>query len=329
MLITKNKTVVSFVLWAAGIFALVYILAVPMGRMELTVFAQHIVNGVSLGSLFALIAIGYTMVYTILNMINFAHGDIFMMSLYFSFFTISVFHIPWFLAFFCVLALTPALGLLIERFAYRPLRDAPKNSVLISAIGASFLLENLATYLFSGRPKTFPDIPLLTKSLTIADVKIQVVSIVIPLVTAVALVILINFINRTKTGTAMRAVAQDYEIARVMGVNINGIISLTFAIGSMLAAVGGFLWGLKYPGITPMMGVMPGLKCFIAAVVGGIGNINGAVLGGFILGMGEVLIVALFPELSGFRDAFAFVLLIFILLVKPSGLLGSAVAEKV
>ncbi|MDR1642424.1 MAG: branched-chain amino acid ABC transporter permease [Clostridiales bacterium] len=297
--------------------------------METAVFVQHMVNGLSLGSLFALVAIGYTMVYTILSMINFAHGDIFMMSIYFAFFAVSSFHMPWVLALFCVIATTPVIGALIERFAYRPLRDAPKNSVLISAIGASFLLENAATYLFGGRPKALPDIPVLTRVITIQSVNFQVVSIVIPIITFVLLAVLLNFINRTKTGIAMRAVAQDYEIARVMGVNINWIISLTFIIGSALAAVGGFMWGVRYPGITPTMGVMPGLKCFVAAVVGGIGDIKGAVVGGFILGLGEIMIVALFPGISGYRDAFAFVLLIVILLVKPTGILGSKAREKV
>jgi branched-chain amino acid transport system permease protein len=303
--------------------------AAQIGHMEGPVLLQHLVNGISLGSLFALIAIGYTMVYTILSMINFAHSDIFMISLYFAFFSITVFNMPWVLALICVAAATPLVGLLIERLAYRPLRGAPKNSVLISAIGASFLLENAATYLFGGRPKAFPDIPALTRVISVGSVNFQVVSIVIPIITAAILVILINFIHHAKTGVAMRAVAKDYEIARVMGVNVNGIISLTFIIGSVLAAVGGFMWGAKYPGVTPMMGVMPGLKCFVAAVVGGIGDINGAVIGGFILGLGEVLIVALFPGISGYRDAFAFVVLIVILLVRPSGILGSPVAEKV
>jgi branched-chain amino acid transport system permease protein len=174
-----------------------------------------------------------------------------------------------------------------------------------------------------------PDIPLLTRVITIQSVNFQVVSIVIPILTFILLAMLLNFINRTKTGIAMRAVAQDYEIARVMGVNINRIISLTFIIGSALAAVGGFMWGVRYPGITPTMGVMPGLKCFVAAVVGGIGDIKGAVVGGFILGLGEIMIVALFPSISGYRDAFAFVLLIVILLVKPTGILGSKAREKV
>jgi branched-chain amino acid transport system permease protein len=325
MKIFKNSLITSI---AAIILVLILIYAYSLTIMPSDVFLQHLVNGISLGSLFALIAIGYTMVYVILSMINFAHGDIFMISLYFAFFSLSIFRLPWLLAFLCAVALTPIVGVLIERFAYRPLRDAPKNSVLISAIGASFLLENLSTYLFSGRPKAFPDLPL-SRVITIGAINFQVVSIVIPIVAISVLIILTKFIKGTKTGIAMRAVAKDYETAKIMGVDINKIISLTFVIGSALAAVGGFMWGVKYPGITPMMGVTPGLKCFIAAVVGGIGDIRGAVIGGFILGLAEVLIVAMSPALSGYRDAFAFVFLIFILLVKPAGILGTQTAEKV
>lgn len=292
-------------------------------------FLQHMANGISLGSLYALIAIGYTMVYGILLMINFAHGDIVMMACYFAFFGITVFHIPWYITFVGVIIATALLGALIERTAYRPLRDAPKNSVLISAIGASFLLENLANYLFSGRPMRFPDIELFSQNISFGSVQIQAISLVIPVITIISLLVLLHIVNHTKTGMAMRAVSKDYEIARVMGINIDNIITITFVIGSSLAAIGAIMWGIRYPGITPMMGVMPGLKCFIAAVIGGIGNIKGAVLGGFILGLGEILIVAFFPDLSGYRDAFAFVVLIIILFYKPTGILGVKTTEKV
>ncbi len=298
-------------------------------NMTAVSFAQHMANGISLGSLYAMIAIGYTMVYGILLMINFAHGDIVMMACYFAFFGITLFHLPWFVSFLLTIVATALLGALIERTAYRPLRDAPKNSVLISAIGASFLLENLANYLFSGRPMRFPDIPILAQNVSVGSVQIQVISFMIPVITIVCLLILLHIVNHTKIGMAMRAVSKDYEIARVMGINIDNVISMTFIIGSALAAIGGFMWGVKYPGITPMLGVMPGLKCFVAAVIGGIGNIKGAVLGGFILGLGEILIVAFFPQLSGYRDAFAFIVLIIILYYKPTGLLGETTTEKV
>lgn len=297
--------------------------------MGLQTFMQHLANGISLGSLYALIAIGYTMVYGILRLINFAHGDIFMMAAYLAFFGMTIFSMPWYIAFIMVIAVTVILGILIEKVAYKPLRDAPTSSVLISAIGVSFLLENLATFLFSGKPRAFPSFETMTYSLDIQGVSVQVLTIIVPIVTLVILWVLLFIINRTKLGMAMRAVSKDYEIAKVMGIKINNIIAYTFAIGSALAAVGAILWGMKYPQVSPLMGVMPGLKCFIAAVIGGIGNIKGAVLGGFILGLAEVLLVAFFGQLTGYRDAIAFVLLIIILLVRPTGLLGEKTAEKV
>ncbi len=287
-------------------------------------------SGITYGSLYALLAIGYTMVYGVLRMINFAHGDIFMMSAYFAFFGLTTFTLPWYMAFIVTIVLTAMLGVVTEKIAYRPLRDADKNSVLISAIGVSFLLSNLATYLFSGRPKNFPSIPFLTKMIPIGSgFNVQVISLVIPIVTVISLLILSYIVNKTKMGMAMRATSQDYEIASVMGVNIDNIISWTFVMGSSLAAIGGMMWAVRYPGLTPTMGVMVGLKCFVAAVIGGIGNIGGAVLGGFILGFAEIIIVARFPSLSGYRDVVAFIALIVILLFKPTGLLGEKVAEKV
>lgn len=297
--------------------------------MTLDTFFQHTANGISLGSLYALIAIGYTMVYGILRLINFAHGDVFMMATYFAFFGIVIFGLPWYVAFILVILLTGALGMLVETAAYRPLRDAPKISILISAIGASFLLENLAVVIFGGKPKAFPTISLFTDVTQIGNISIQNLSFVIPVVTLLLLSALLYLINHTKSGMAMRAVSKDHETARLMGINVNRIISITFCIGSMLAAVGGLMWGLKYPQINPIMGIIPGLKCFIAAVVGGIGNVKGAVVGGFILGVGEIMLIAFIPELTGYRDAFAFVLLIVILLFKPTGIMGEKISEKV
>lgn len=290
---------------------------------------QYLANGVSLGSLYALIAIGYTMVYGILRMINFAHGDIFMVAAYFAFFGIAVFHIPWPIAFIGVILATTLLGMFVERTAYRPLRNAPKNSVLISAIGVSFLMENLATYIFTGKPKAFPEIPVLSRMLVIKGVSVQVITFFIPIVALIFLAVLLYIINKTKLGMAMRAVSKDYETAMVMGVDVNKVITSTFAIGSGLAAIGAVMWGVRYPQVQPMMGVMPGLKCFIAAVIGGIGNVPGAVIGGFVLGLGEILLVASLPSLTGYRDAFAFILLILILLFRPTGILGEKTTEKV
>jgi branched-chain amino acid transport system permease protein len=297
--------------------------------MRLDMFLQHLTNGISLGSLYALIAIGYTMVYGILRLINFAHGDIFMMSVYFALFGVSIFGLPWYAAFIIAIILAALLGMTLEKVAYGPLRDAPKISILISAIGASFLLENLAVVLFGGRPKSFPTPELFTAVVKIGTVSIQRLTFIIPVVTIALLFALLYLINKTKTGMAMRAVSKDHEIARVMGINVDKIISITFIIGSALAGVGGMMWGMKFPGVIPLMGVIPGLKCFIAAVIGGIGNIKGAVVGGFILGIGEIMLVAFLPGLTGYRDAFAFILLIAILLFKPNGLMGEKISEKV
>lgn len=298
--------------------------------MSFDTFLQHLTNGISLGSLYALIAIGYTMVYGILRLINFAHGDIFMMATYFAFFGVITFNIPWYITFPLVIVLTAILGMTLERAAYRPIRNAPKISIMISAIGASFLLENLAIVLFGGINKAFPTPEIFTGIVKLGPVSLQKLTFYIPIITIVFLVVLVYLINHTKTGMAMRAVSKDHETAGVMGVDVDRTISITFGIGSALAAIGALMWGLKFPQIYPLMGVMPGLKCFIAAVVGGIGNIKGAVIGGFILGIGEIMLVAFLPSAyTGYRDAFAFVLLIVVLLFRPTGIMGEKIAEKV
>ena len=297
--------------------------------MTSQIFMQQLANGISIGSLYALLAIGYTMVYGILRLINFAHGDIFMMAAYFMVFSIINFKLPWYIAMVVVIIASVALGVLLEKAAYKPLRNAPRMSIMISAIGASFLLENLATYLFTGVPKGFPDIPILTKAVNIGDISLSVATIITPFVTIILLFVVLFITNKTKIGMAMRAVSKDFETAKLMGININRVISTTFIIGSSLAAIGAILWGSKYPSVIPLMGVMPGLKCFIAAVLGGIGNTTGAVLGGFILGMAEIMLVSFLPSLTGYRDAIAFIILIVVLLVKPTGLLGEKVTDKV
>lgn len=297
--------------------------------MTFEIFMQHLANGISLGSLYALIAIGYTMVYGILKLINFAHGDIFMMAAYFAFFGVATFGLPWYFAFIIAIAMTGVLGMTIEFTAYRPLRSAPKISILISAIGVSFLLENLAVVLFGGRPKAFPTPKIFTNVVNIGGVSIQNLSFIIPVVTIILLFVLLYLVNKTNVGMAMRAVSKDVDTAKLMGINVNRIISFTFCIGSMLAAIGAVMWSLKYPQIVALMGMIPGLKCFIAAVIGGIGDIKGAVIGGFILGIGEIMLVAFLPGLTGYRDAFAFVLLIVILIFKPTGIMGKNLTEKV
>jgi len=297
--------------------------------LTIEAFLQHLANGISLGSLYALIAIGYTMVYGILRLINFAHGEIFMLSTYVALYGVALFTLPWQLAFLLAILLTGLMGVLIEKAAYSPLRESPKMSVLISAIGISFFLQNLGLVIFTGRPKTFPRPDFFAKIFDFGGIKIMSLTFVIPVVAAIFLAILVFLVNKTKMGMAMRAVSKDFETARLMGIDVDRVISYTFFIGSALAAVGGIMWGMKFPRIDPLLGLLPGLKCFIAAVVGGIGSITGAVIGGFFLGLGEIMLVAFFPEFSGYRDAFAFVLLIIILLVKPTGIIGEKMTEKV
>ncbi|GHV27020.1 branched-chain amino acid ABC transporter permease [Spirochaetia bacterium] len=297
--------------------------------MNFDVFLQHISNALSLGSLYALIAIGYTMVYGILRLINFAHGDVFMLGGYIAFYAVTVFFMPWWVGFIVAFGLTGIFGIGLERVAYKPLRNSPKISIMISAIGASFLLENLATVIFGGRPKGFPVPELFNHVAHIGSVSVAYISLLIPVLTAVLLTILLIIVLKTKTGMAMRAVSTDLSAARLMGIDVNRIVSFTFGTGSVLAAIGGVMWAIKYPQLNPTMGMIPGLKCFIAAVIGGIGNISGAVLGGLLLGFIEIMIIAFLPTLTGYRDAFAFVLLIIVLMVKPSGLLGRHQVEKV
>ena len=281
-------------------------------------FLQQCLTGISLGGAYALIAIGYTLVYGILRLINFAHGDLFMMSGYFMIFAMAA--MPWYLAIPVVLILTVALGTGIEKVAYKPLRNAPRMSVMISAIGVSYLLQNLATYLFTALPKGYPAIPFLKKIIRFGGLSASLVTFLTPILTLVIVYILILLIHHSKMGMAMRAVAKDYETAQLMGIKINQTISFTFAIGSLLAGIGSILYFTDRMTVFPYSGSLPGLKCFVAAVIGGIGSIPGAVVGGFILGLGETALVAM--GYSTFSDAFTFVLLIVMLLVRPTGIFG-------
>ena len=297
--------------------------------MTLSLLFQHIVNALSLGSLYALIAIGYTMVYGILRLIILAHGDIYMVGAHVAFYGMTLMALPWWAALLVSIAFTALFGVGLERVAYKPLRDSPRISIMISAIGASFLLESLGVLVFGGRPKGVPVPDVLSRVIHIGSVSMIMVSLLIPIFTFALLIILLWIVNRTKTGMAMRAVSTDIEASRLMAIDVNKVVSFTFGMGSLLAAFGGILWSFKYPQLNPLMGVMPGLKCFIAAVIGGIGSIAGATLGGFLMGFIEIMTVAFLPTLSGYRDAFAFVLLIVVLLVKPTGLLGKRQTEKV
>ncbi len=284
-----------------------------------------LLSGVSLGGQYALIAIGYTMVYGILRLINFAHGDLFMVAGLLMVYLSA--NLPLAASIPLVLALTVFLGFVIERAAYKPLREAPRMSVMISAIGVSYLLQNLATYITGGLPQMYPEIPGISKTITIAGVPTKVVTVVTPILVLVLVAALTQLINHTKVGMAMRAVAKDFETAQLMGIKINAVISVTFIIGSFLAAVGSVLYFTNYQSIVPLSGALPGLRAFVAAVFGGIGSIPGAVVGAFIIGLSESVIKG--SSWSIFSDAFTFALLIVILVVKPTGLFGEKVTDKV
>ena len=282
-------------------------------------------SGISLGGQYALIAIGYTLVYGILRLINFAHGDVFMVAGLFLVYLSTWF--PLWAALPLMLLFTVALGFAIERAAYKPLRSAPRMSVMISAIGVSYLLQNLATYITGGLPKSYPELPLLSNNVTIGGVSTKWVTIVTPFLVLVLVLALQQLINHTKVGMAMRAVAKDFETSQLMGIKINSVISVTFVIGSALAAVGSMLYFTNFQAITPTAGALPGLRAFVAAVVGGIGSIPGAVVGAFIIGICENIIKS--TEFTVFSDAGTFALLILILVLKPTGLFGEKVTDKV
>lgn len=285
----------------------------------------YILAGISVGGQYALIAIGYTMVYGILRLINFAHGDMFMIAGLMGVYAVT--WMPLYLAIPFVIIFTVVLGFLIERVAYRPLRNAPRMSVMISAIGVSYLLQNLALYITGGLTKTYPTIPWISNTVTVFGATTKVVTIVTPILTIALVVLLMILIHKTKIGMAMRAVSRDFETSRLMGIQIDSVISMTFIIGSFLAAVGSILYFSNYTGVMPTAGAMPGLKAFVAAVFGGIGSIPGAVIGAFIIGICENIIKGM--GLTTFSDAFTFAFLIIILIVRPSGLFGEKNIDKV
>ena len=286
---------------------------------------QQLINGISLGSIYALIALGYTMIYGIIKLINFAHGDIYMVGAYLGFYAITL-GIPVVPAILISMAVTSLLGVVVERLAYRPLRHAPRISVLITAIGVSFLLEYVMMAIVSPTPRTFPA-TLSDVSFDLGGLIISGQQMLIMGVTLLLMLILTYIVRSTKIGKAMRAASYDTEAAQLMGINANRIISITFAIGSALAAVAGVLIGIYYNSIDPLMGIMPGIKAFVAAVFGGIGILPGAVVGGIVLGIVEASISGL--GFSMFRDAAAFAILILVLLIRPAGIFGKNVKEKV
>ncbi len=285
----------------------------------------YLLSGISVGGQYALIAVGYTMVYGILRLINFAHGDIFTAAGFFMVYIAAT--MPVYLSIPLVVALTVLLGFTVERVAYKPLRSAPRMSVMISAIGVSYLLQNLMWYVTGGLAKQYPTIGWISNSVTIGGATTKMVTLITPVLTILLVIALVTIIQKTKIGMAMRAVSKDFETAQLMGIKIDSVISTTFIIGSLLAAVGSVLYFSNYTSVTPTVGAMPGLKAFVAAVFGGIGSIPGAVIGAFIIGICENLIKAL--GYTTFSDAFTFALLIVILLFKPTGLFGEKISEKV
>lgn len=295
---------------------------------------QHIINGLNLGAIYALIALGYTMVYGVLQLINFAHSEVYMVGAFAAFYGARFLQIsdkPGWGSFLTVLAISvlvcSLLGICIERFAYRPLREAPKTNALITAIGVSLFLQFSGQVIFGADPKVFPELLQNQPLFQIGAIQLQLFDVTILSVALITMLGLNFFIKRTKTGMAIRAVSFSFRSATLMGINVNSIILITFVLGSALAGIGSVLVGLKYPKIDPLMGTLIGMKAFVAAVLGGIGNLPGAVFGGLLMGLSEELVVAYLS--STYRDALAFGLLILILLLKPAGLLGQVRVEKV
>jgi branched-chain amino acid transport system permease protein len=305
-------------------------------------FLQQLINGLSWGAIYALIAVGYTMVYGVLRLINFAHGDVYMIGAMGGWFLATrVLHLkqpatswlPFLLILLLAIVVCGALGYLIELVAYRPLRNQPRITALVTAIGVSMFLEFGGQKFFGANPQAFPQlIPGLehnTTLFTLGGVIVDKVDTLILGLSLVLMVVLRWIVMHTRTGMALRAVSFRFDTASLMGINVNRIISFTFVLGSALAAVAGVLVAVRSPKVDPLMGLVPGLKAFIAAVLGGIGNIPGAVIGGFLLGITEVFVAGYFPQGSQYRDGVAFVILIAVLMVKPSGLFGSNLVEKV
>lgn len=296
-----------------------------------TLFMQQILNGLHIGSIYALIALGYTMVYGIVKLINFAHGDIMMVGAYIAFFLIAICKLPFVIAIIISMVCCAVIGMSIEKIAYKPLRKAPRMWALITAIGVSFFLETLFTILFGSSSKSFPTLSLAP--IQIGELQISKMMLISLGLSLLLMLCLDIFIKHSKLGKAMRAASEDAHAASLMGISVNRTISIAFAIGSALGAMGGILFAMAYPQIRPLMGVMPGLKAFIAAVLGGIGIIPGAMLGGFLLGLIESLakgfLSIFWTDASLWADALSFCILILVLLLKPSGILGKNIREKV
>ena len=292
----------------------------------MTVFFSQLINGLSLGSIYALIALGYSMVYGIILLLNFAHGDVIMVGAYMSWFVMNQLGLGPVTAVCATIITCTLLGVVIEKIAYTPLRNAPRISLLITAIGVSFFLEYTAELILGSGAKVIPAY-YTNQTFRIGSVPLGLTSVITLLVTVLSMLVLTFLVQKTKLGKAMRAVSEDMDAARLMGINVNSTISFTFAVGSFLAAIGPMMYFSNYTAVTPTVGAMPGLKAFVAAVFGGIGSIPGAVIGGFIIGICESLIKG--AGATTFSDAFTFALLIVVLAVKPTGLFSENLTEKV
>ena len=292
----------------------------------MTEFFQQLVNGLSIGSIYALIALGYTMVYGIIKLINFAHGDIYMLGAYVGFISIAQLHLGFFPALLLAMVVCGVLGVIIERIAYKPLRNATRIAALITAIGVSYFLEYSTQKIMGPGVKTYPSV-LSNQTFHVFGIQIQMQQIYILAITIILMLALQFIVRKTKIGRSMRAVSVDADAAKLMGINVDATISYTFAIGSALAGAGGVLVGMYYNTINPLMGMVPGIKAFVAAVFGGIGIIPGAMFGGFFIGIVEALGTAYGSSL--YTDAVVYAILILILIIKPAGLLGKNVKEKV
>ncbi len=289
-------------------------------------FLSQLVNGLQAGSIYALVALGYSMVYGIILLLNFAHGDIIMVGAYAAWYSMVKWELPVAVCIIFAILVSTILGVLIERIAYRPLRKAPRLSLLITAIGVSFFLENGAQLVFGASSQVMPTF-LTGPSLQIGDVRLSFTAMVTIVVALISMAVLTFLVQKTKMGKAMRAVSEDMGAAQLMGINVNSIISFTFAIGSALAGIGSILYLCAYPQVGPFMGSMLGLKAFVAAVLGGIGSIPGAMLGGFAIGIAEALVTAV--GLSQWKDGVVFAILIVVLILRPTGLMGKKIVEKV
>lgn len=292
----------------------------------MTEFMQQVVNGLSIGSIYALIALGYTMVYGIIKLINFAHGDIYMLGAFIGFSAITYFHLGFFPALIIAMAMCAVIGVVIERIAYKPLRNATRIAALITAIGVSYVLEYGTQKIMGPSARPFPA-SLGNESFAVFGVQIKMQQVYILVITIVLMVLLQFIVRKTKIGRSMRAVSTDADAAKLMGINVDTTISITFVIGSALAGAAGVLVGVYYNSINPLMGMVPGIKAFVAAVFGGIGILPGAMFGGFFIGIAETMVTAYGSSL--YKDAVVYAILILILIIKPAGLLGKNKKEKV